>query len=237
VHPKVALVAILIASPAWAAAQVPQPRPPPAAVVQRTLRVTGEGEVSVRPDVAVVTAGVEAEGKDLAAVTADVNAQMRKVLAALGQVGVAEKDVLTTRHDIQVNRPWRDGVQGPISGYTVAQEVRVTVRDLTKLGAVLDRVVAAGANALRGLSFEKESPVPERAAALAAAVRAAKVKAEAVAKAAGVQLGEVLTVSETATVQPFPNVRMAMAQDAGGAAPSAGDVRISAAVEVVFGID
>jgi uncharacterized protein YggE len=236
VHPNVALVCALLANPGGAAARVPQPPPPPAAVGQRTLRVTGEGEVSVRPDVAVVTAGVEAEGKDLAAVTAEVNAQMRKVLAALGQVGVAEKDVLTTRHDVQVNRPWRDGVQGPISGYTVVQEVRVTVRDLSRLGAVLDRVVAAGANALRGLSFEKETPVPERAAALASAVRAARVKAEAVAKAAGVQLGEVLTISESVTAQPFPNVRTAMAQDAGGAAPSAGDIRISAAVEVVFGI-
>jgi uncharacterized protein YggE len=236
VHPNAALVAALLALPACAAAQLPQPPPPQAAPGSRAIRVTGEGEVSVPPDVAVVHAGVEAEGRDLTAVTAEVNGQMRKVLAALGQAGVAEKDVLTTRHDIRVNRPWRDGVPGPVSGYTVAQEVRVTVRDVTKLGAVLDRVVAAGANALRGLAFEKEDPVPQRAAALAAAVRAARAKAEAVAKAAGVQLGEVLTVSETVTVQPFPNVRMAMAQDAAGAAPSAGDVRISAAVEVVFAI-
>jgi uncharacterized protein YggE len=165
-----------------------------------------------------------------------VNAQMRKVLAALAEAGVAEKDVLTTRHDIQVNRPWRDGVQGPITGYTVAQEVRVTVRDVAKLGAVLDRVVAAGANALRGLTLEKENPGPERAAALAAAVAAARVKAEGIAKAAGVGLGEVLSVSESGPAQPFPNVRMAMAREAGGAAPAVGDVRISAAVEVVFAI-
>jgi uncharacterized protein YggE len=196
----------------------------------------GEGEVSVRPDVAVVMAGVEAEGKDLAALTAQVDAQTRKVLAALAAAGVAERDVLTTRHDLQVNRPWRDGVQGPISGYTVVQEVRVTVRDVAKLGGVLDRVLAAGANALRGLSFEKENPAPERAAALAAAVAAARVKAEAVAKAAGVQLGEVLSVSESAVAQPLPNVRMALAREGAGAAPAAGDVRIPAAVEVVFAI-
>jgi uncharacterized protein YggE len=234
-HLNVALLAILLVSPACAAAQIPAPQPP-LAPSQRVIRVNGEGEVSVRPDVAVVHAGVEAEGRDLAAVSANVNAQMRKVLAALAAAGVAERDVITTRHDIQVNRPWRDGVQGPISGYIVAQEVRVTVRDVAKLGAVLDGVVAAGANALRALSFEKEDPAPERAAALAAAVRAARVKAEAVAKAAGVQLGEVLSVSESAMVQPLPNVRLAMAQDAAGAAPAAGDVRISAAVEVTFGI-
>jgi uncharacterized protein YggE len=236
VQKTLALAATLILAPACAGAQLPPPSPPPAAIpAQRTLRVTGEGEVSVRPDVAVVHAGVEADGRELAAVTAQVNAQMRKVLGALAQAGIADKDVLTTRHDVQVNRPWRDGVQGPVSGYTVAQEVRITVRDPAKLGAVLDRVVAAGANALRALSFEKEDPVPERAAALAAAVRAARVKAEAVAKAAGVQLGEVLAVAETGAVQPFPNVRMAMAKD-GGAAPAAGDIRISAAVEVVFGV-
>jgi uncharacterized protein YggE len=120
----------------------------------------------------------------------------------------------------------------------VAQEVRVTVRDVAQLGAVLDRVVAAGANALRGLTLEKENPAAERAAALGAAVRAARAKADAIAKAAGVQLGDVLSVSETSMAQPLANVRMrmAMAQEGGGAAPAAGDIRISAAVDVVFAI-
>jgi uncharacterized protein len=233
VNPKLALLALVPACAVARALPAPQAGAP-----LKSIRVTAEGEVSVRPDVAVVLTGVDAEGKDLAAVSDDATAQMRKILSALRAAGIADPDVLTTRHDVQVNRPWQDGRPGPVSGYTVSQEVRVTVRDVSNLGTVLDRVLAAGANALRGLTFAKDDPLPERRAALATAVVAARGKAEAIAKAAGVQLGEVLSVSEGAT-RPIPlaNARVAMAAKEGGAAVSApGDIEITATVEVVFAI-
>lgn len=247
-HRKLALLVLALSvAPACATAQArpgpvppepsPAPAPGPTAATLRTITVSAEGEVSVRPDVAVVLAGVEATGKELAAVTADVNGQMRKVIAAAQAAGVAEKDVLTTRHDVQVNRPWRqDGTPGPVTGYTVAQEVRLKVRDVARLGAVLDRVLGAGANALRGLTFEKEDPLPERRAALAAAVTAARAKADAIAKAAGVQLGDVLSLSEGAPVAiPFANARMAMAKaEADGAPVAPGDIQVTATVHAVF---
>lgn len=242
-------LALLLALPGCAAAQaappgpgIPPPPPtaappPPAPGAPRFVHVSGEARIAVRPDIAVVVAGVEATGKDLAQVTAAVNGQIRKVMAALREAGVAEKDVLTTRHDVQVNRSWKDGNPGPITGYTVVDELRVKVRDVSRLGAVLDRVVAAGANALRGLAFEKEDPSAERRAALAQAVAAARAKAEVIAKAAGVTLGDVLSVSEGAPQPPaFPNVRMAMMKEADGAAISPGEIELSASVDVFFAI-
>ena len=205
---------------------------------ERTLRVTGEGQVRVRPDVAIVLAGVEATGKTLAPTVADASAKMRRMLDALAKAGVAEKDVQTTRHDVQVERPWVDGKPREITGYTVVDEVRVTVRDLAKLGQVLERVVAAGSNSLRGLAFEREDPAPERQQALARAVLAARGKAEAIAKAAGVALGEVVAIDESGAAPPIPLMKYrAEAMVASDGAPvTPGELEIAASVSVAFAI-
>jgi len=233
-----ALALALTAGPLLAAAQVaPAPPAPLAPAPPRSIRVGGDAKVSVRPDVAVVMAGVEATGKDLGQVSADSSAQLRKVLAALEKAGVPAKDVQTTRHDIAVERPWSEGKLGPITGYTVSEEVRVTLRDVSRIGQVLDRVVAAGSNTLRGLSFEKDDPTPERARALGAAVASARARAEAIARAAGVALGEVLLVSENVQGPIVPVYRAALQARAAEAAPvSPGEVEISAAVEVTYAI-
>ncbi len=236
---RILLVALVVALPVASAAQIPD-RAPPAAVAgaaPRAIRVTGRGRVDVKPDLAVVYAGVESTGKDLAKVTADAAAQQRRLLQALAQGGIAEKDVQTTRHDVAVNRPWKDGAPGPITGYTVVDEVRVKVRDLSRLGAVLDRVVAAGSNSLRSLSFEKDDPAPQQRESLARAVTDARGKAEAIAKAAGVALGDVLAVDEAAAApRPIPMMRAMVARESPEAPVSPGEVEVSAEVEVSFAI-
>lgn len=233
-----ALACAALSSALPVAAQPPQPQPPPPGS-PRVLRVSGEGSVRVAPDVAVLVAGVEATGPDLARVTKDASARMRKILAALEEAGVAAKDVQTTRHDVQVERPWTKDRPGHITGYTVNDEVRVTVRNLERLGPAIDRVTAAGANALRGLTFQKDDPNPERARALAAAYAAARAKAEALARAAGVTLGDVLQLGESGQMAPIPmgNVRMmsAEAKDA-GLPVSTGELEITATVDVVYAI-
>jgi uncharacterized protein YggE len=230
------------AAPARAQAPVPpEPRVPTDArepAAGRVIRVSGDGRVLVSPDVAVVHAGVEATGKTLAPTVADASARMRRVLAALSELGIAEKDVATARHDVQVERPWVDGRPRDITGYTVVDEVRITVRDLAKLGAVLDRVVAAGSNTLRGLTFERADPAPEREKALAQAVAAARGKARAIAEAAGVTLGAVVAVEEATQgpVIPFAVARKAELQAADGVPVTPGELEIQASVVATFGI-
>ena len=204
---------------------------------ERTLHVSGEGHVSVKPDVAVVFAGVTATGKDLGKTTAEATAGMRRMLDAVAKAGVPAKDVQTTRHDVSVDRPWTDKGPGPVTGYTVVDEVRLTVRDLSRLGVVIDRVLAAGSNTLRSLSFEKEDPTPEQARALVAAYASARAKADALARAAGVTLGEVVTMSAGGQVRPYPMMRSAMAMEkADGAPVSPGEVEVAASVDVTFAI-
>ena len=180
--------AVVVVLPLTALAQSPVPVAVPAPV-PHVLRVTGDARIRVPPDVAVIFAGVESTGRNLADVTREAASQMSRVLAALAEAGVRKSDIQTTRHNVSVERPWDNGRPGPITGYTISDEARVTVRDLSKLAPIIERVTAAGSNSVRGLSFEKEDPTPERARALAQAYASARVKAEALARAAGVPWG------------------------------------------------
>lgn len=225
-----ALACLLLPAHGLAASKAPASR--------RTLRVSGSGRVSVRPDVSVVYAGVEATGKDLAQTLSDASSAMRRVLSALAEAGIPERDVRTTRHDVQVLRAWKDGQPGEITGYAVSDEVRVIVRDLARLSDVLERVAGTGANSLRGLSFERDDPTPERREALARAVAQARAKAEAIAKASGVTLGDILEIAEAGESPPIPLERRGalVAASAEGTPVSPGELEIFAGVSVTWAI-
>jgi uncharacterized protein YggE len=225
---------------ALAAAQAPAPTPvPPApAAPPRTLHVSGEGRAYAAPDVARVTIGVEAQDKaSLARATADATARMKKVLAALEKGGVASRDVRTVRYEVEVQRSYERSSAGPpgtITGYRVVNQAAVTVREVAKLGALLDQVVAAGSNSIDGLVFEKDDTSAERARALEAAVADARGKAAALAKAAGATLGDVLQLSEGGR-GPIPLVEGFVAARSARAVPVAtGQLEIAASVDVTY---
>ncbi|HXJ84522.1 MAG TPA: SIMPL domain-containing protein [Candidatus Methylomirabilis sp.] len=238
--PNFALVfvrVLIISLPFGAFAQAPVPVSASGALAH-VLRVTGDARIRVAPDVAVLFAGIESTDRDLARVTKEAADQMARLLAAIAEAGVSRSDIQTTRHDIRVERPWDNGKPGPITGYTVADEARVTVRDISKLGRIMERIAAAGSNSLRGLSFEKEDPTPERARSLALAYASARTKAEALARAAGARLGSVVSLNEAAQGPVVPMFRTAHLDAlAPGAPVSAGEVEISGVVEVVFALD
>jgi len=232
--PSVALsVALSAVAPARAApAEVAAAAPP------RTVTVAGEGRASSPPDVGVVTVGVEAVAKTLRQATDDANQRMRRVLDAVARSGVASKDVRTTRYDVSVDRPWKDGKPGPIVSYTVSTAAEVRVRDLAKLGAVLDAATAAGSDAVGGLRLEKADPSGDRARALAAAYADARGRAEALAKAAGGALGDVVAISESVAMRPILRAAEGMVA-ARAAAPtpvSTGEIETVADVSAVFAL-
>src|SRR5215470_14995476 len=155
--------------------------PPPNA--SRTVRASGEGHVLAAPDVARAILGVEAQDQSLSRANADATARMKKVLAALEKAGVAAKDVRTVRYAVDVQRSYEKPNPGIVVGYRVVNQVLVTVRELSRLGGILDQVVAAGANDVAGLSMEKDDTSSERAAALERAMSDAKARASVLAKA------------------------------------------------------
>jgi uncharacterized protein YggE len=229
------LVALLAAGTAAGQERAAPASPPPAE--PRTIRVGGQGRASVAPDVAVLTLGIEAIGKRLSPARAEADTRMREILAAVKAAGVRPEDVQTVRYDVQVERSWKDGQPGPVTGYRVSNLARVKVRDLARVGEVVDRAAAAGANAVQGLAFEREDAAAEEGRALAAATRAARAKAEALARAAGVALGKLLSVAESVQASPPIPMRMESLARAAGAPVEAGEIEVRAAVELVFAME
>jgi uncharacterized protein len=217
----------------------PSPSPPASPRWPRSLRVLGEGRAHAAPDVAIATIGVVATDPLLAKATRDADARARKVQAVVAAAGVAPADVQTSRYDVDIERRADRPDEAPrVVGYRVVNELRVKVRDLAALGGLLDRVVAAGANEVQGLQFAKDDTTAEQGRALAAAVRAARAKAEEMARAAGLRLGEIVELSEGVRSAPGPigPLRAMSMGKASGVAVQSGDVEVEAQVEAVFAL-
>ena len=165
------------------------------------ISVMGEGEASVAPDMAVVTLSVLREaGTAREALNAN-SAAVKEVLDALKAAGIAERDIQTSRLDIQprYSQPSRDKPQEPkIVGYAVSNEVTVRIRKLAEAGAIIDKVVGLGVNQGGGISFVKEDLKATMTEARKRAVADALDKARTLAEAAGVKLGPILSIEENA---------------------------------------
>jgi uncharacterized protein len=176
-------------------------------VPKRAVTVSASGTVTVEPDQARVTSGVTADGATAREALTANTAAMQKVIAELKGAGIDAKDIQTAsfRVEPRYTRPI-EGQAPKIDGYSVTNEVQVLVRDLDKLGDILDRLVTAGANQTAGLNFEvskAETLLDEaRQQAVANALRRAKLYATA----AGAEVGEVLTIVEGGREPPRPMV-------------------------------
>jgi len=191
------------------------------------------------PDVAVVTLGITALDGSLARATRDANERAKRALDVL-RPAVVPADMKTVRYAVEVEyaRQDRPDAEPRITGYRVENAIEVKIRDLSKVGSLLDAAVSAGANEVEGLTFGKDDPAAEEALARSEAVRAARTKAEEMAKAAGVELGELIELSEGPRVMPLrPLAPRAMAM-AGSPAPpvEAGALEITTQVEAVYAI-
>jgi uncharacterized protein len=175
------------------------------AKVTRTVSVTGSGKVYLTPDIAYITIGVHTEGDNAAEAVASNNTQAQKVIDALVAQGIAKKDIQTTNFSIYPQQEF--DTQGKPTGkvkYIVDNSVYVTVRDISKVGDVLDAAVKAGANTISGIQFDVADKTAALSDARAAAVKDAGVKAQELASAAGVTLGDVQTISEYTSAGPQP---------------------------------
>ena len=221
--------------------------PVPAALAteeaQPQVTVTGEGEVSVAPDMAILQLTVSREA-DTAREALDANSQaMADVLVAMREDGVAERDLQTSSFTIQPRYvyPQPRNEQPPrIVGYTVRNSLTVRVRDLSSLGTLLDQSVTLGVNQGGNVQFTNENPAAVLAQARAAAVKDAMARARTMAEAAGVELGKVLEISEQSHVpDPGPyRAERSMAMSASDAVPvAAGENSYRVLVNMRLAID
>jgi len=201
------------------------------------VTVSGAGTVTATPDMAEITTGVVTQAPAAAQALAANSQAMERLLQALGDLGVARRDVQTTNISVTpLRRQTRNGQPPEITGYEVTNQVRVKVRDLDRLGRVLDQQVGQGANLVYGIHFGMQEPRSLMDEARKRAIADARRKAELYATAAGLKLGRVVVVQEAGAAMPHPEFapRMAMA----GAVPVApGEQEIQASVSVTFTLE
>lgn len=213
----------------------------PAPSTGRGITVVGVGKASGTPDVANVNIGVETEADTVQQAVTDNKDKMTNLLSALKALGIADKDIQTTNYGVYTQRqPSPDGKGLGPTTYHVNNQVNVVVRDVNKLGDVLDKVVAAGANNIYGVSFSVADTSKLEADARTKAIADAKDRAESLAKLAGVTLGDVVSISEVVggSGPVYDGARMAAATGlGGGGAPiQPGELEMNMSIQVTFAI-
>ena len=208
----------------------------PAAPTPEGISVRATGRAAVQPDTVFVNVGVEARDPALAAATADATRRMTAALARLKALGVAEADIVTVGYSVDPIPAQRRTEEEPtrIVAYRASNVVRVRIRDAAAAGGIVDGAVAAGANTVSALQFTVSDPAGAEREARAQAVALAAAKARELAAAAGVPLGEVLSIDEDAVQRPIPVSRAVMMGAAGPGPIEAGGLEIVVSVQVRY---
>ena len=257
---KLLALMLLAAMPLPAMAQpVPPPAIAPLGPNSALLSLTAEGQSRRTPDLALFNAGVVTQGRTAAEALAENSRRMDAVIAALRRAGIAERDIQTSAISLQpryadpdreaqlrarqTGEPYVPPVQpqGPrIIGYEAQNSVQVRVRRLAEMGRIIDTLIEAGANQVYGPSFTMDEPRQALDEARAEAVATARQRAEIYARAAGMRVGRILSISEGGGYYPVQQV-FAVGESRAGAPPpppptpiAPGELTLGVSVAVQF---
>ena len=209
---------------------------------QGGISVSGSGSISVEPDLAILNIGVEATGKTVSFARSEAASAMDSVVSSLKKEGILTKDIQTQqltiypRYDYQTNKQ-------VLIGYSVTNTARVKVRDLSKVGKIVDNAAASGGDYVRinGISFNVEDTDQYMESLRKQAVQKAQIKAEEYADSAGVKLGALRSLTEVGAQSPhmpsaMDNQMRAMSVPMESPV-SGGELQITVTVFTVFNID
>ena len=204
----------------------------------RSVSVSGLGEVSLTPDIAYIYLGVHTEDSSASAAVAANNVKTQEVIEALTTFGIDAKDIRTTNFSIWPSQNYSPEGLPLETRYVVDNTVYVTVRELDKLGELLDTVINAGVNTVNSIQFDVADKKDALRQARADAVKNAQEQAQELAEAAGVQLGEVQSIGYFDSV-PYP---MFDGKGGGGGAAEAavpiqpGQLTLTVTVSITYAI-
>jgi uncharacterized protein YggE len=201
------------------------------------LNIASEAEAKRVPDVATLSAGVVTQATDGDTAMRQNAQQMEKVMQAIRGAGIAEKDVQTSGITLYPQYVYKEGQSPRITGYQASNTVNLKVRDLTRLGKVLEVLASQGANQINGPSFEIDKPEPVYDEARIAALKQAQARAGTYAQSLGLRVRRIVSISENrgGGGRPMPAMRMqAMAADAASPPVSPGETSLSINLDVTF---
>ena len=188
-----------------------------------TISVSGDGKVTATPDLATVSIGVLSQGSSAVDVKNQNNGKVNKVIAYIKAQGIDAKDITTSEFNFNPTQDYSNGTP-TITGYQGNQSITVKVhgvdKDQTVLDTIVDGAVNNGANEIDGVNLSVENPDALQQQAQQLAIANAKQKAQALAQAAGLTLGKVVSVSESGAGLPGPlpyALNSSMAMGIGGA--------------------
>ncbi len=201
------------------------------------LSVAAQAEARRTPDIANVSAGVVTQAADANAAMRENAAQMAKVVAAIRAAGVAERDVQTAGVNLNPQYRYAENQPPVITGYQASNTVNVVVRDIAKLGRILDALVATGANQVNGPTFDIDKKDPVYDEARRTALDKARQRADMYAQALGLRVRRIVSIDETGGMgipRPVPMMAMAKMERDVATPISPGENVLSVNLDVVF---
>jgi len=213
---------------------------------QAGIWVSGVGVVTLEPDIAFLTLGVEAQASTVAQARAEAAAAMDAVFASLKANGVEDKDIRTTNFSIYPQYTYPRDAEPVLTGYRVNNQVSVKVRDLDSIGEVIDDVADAGGDNTRinGIRFSIDDDSEAQVQARELAVNAAIAKAEQFAELTDVTLGKLMYISESGGGVVYPERayegEMYLKADMSSVPTtsiSGGEMEVRISIQAVFGIE
>jgi uncharacterized protein len=207
----------------------------------RIVAVAGQGEVQAEPDQAIVTLGVESRKPKLEDARAEVAKTVDAVLKLTRDLKIDQKYVRATRISVQPEYNWDPNAkERNLIGYFVSRQVEVDLRDLDKLGTLLEKATDLGVNQMGDPRLESSKRRDLEREALGKAVQDARANAEAIAKAAGAKIGAARTISASSGFTPVPVMSrmktMAMSAEAADASQTyqSGQMTFTGNVQVEY---
>jgi uncharacterized protein YggE len=207
------------------------------ALPQALVIVTGEGSVSAPPDYAQVRGGVTTRAKTAKEALEANTKLMTAITAALSDLGIAQKDIQTSRFSVQpVYAPPQPNTEPKLAGFNAVNDVTVTIRQIGKIGEILDRLVTAGATDVGNVEFLHADLSKTLDQAREAAIADARRKAELYARASGLTLGRIAWITEDSGYAPPMPMAAMKAVRAAPVPISTGEDTLQARITVDFEI-
>ena len=206
-----------------------------AAAPGATITVSGNATVTLKADYAQVTVGVSTKAPTVEEASQKNTVAIHAVIVALTEAGVLEEDIATSNYSVNAEYDYSSMGGQRLTGYNVSNQLNVTIRDMEHIGATLDKATAAGANTIYNIQFLSTKADAAMDEATASAVQDAMRRAPLLADAAGLQLGSIVSITDTVTgYGGMPRTYKSTMDSAAGNSILPDDASVSASVTIVF---